>query len=386
MTERQEHARAMAVDLITDYIIHCGARRGSGQDAGPAILAASLSSVAPDAKDLCLRALKRWLNDVPDAFTGVGAFGGLGGLLSGLRTATALSPAVTPAYSALCARTNEWLTQQRWRHSSVTWPDYDLFFGPAGVVRAGLSVDCPPDMVVPALRHLIAMAATEGLLAFRGGPEIDQRSAFNIGRINTGLGHGLTGVASALNHAIRVAGQENARPALRRICEWLVQQTYVDKTGLVTWPPAGRLPEDADVTHRRQAWCYGTPGVSWTLWEAADTLADDAMRELAEEAMVSFCDVFDENRLDHDDAGEDIAVCHGAAGILAIADAYARHTTVATAPLRDRMLDYLIERAARVRDHGRRDMSLLTGAGGMAAVALTATGADRQWLHHIAVR
>jgi class I lanthipeptide synthase len=389
MTQRHEQVRALAVDLLTDYITDNGPRQGSGQDAGPAILAANLFSVAPEAEDLCLRGLKHWLNNVPDIFAGVGAFGGLGGLLSGLRTARALCPAVAPAYSALCSRTNEWLGQQRWRRAGVSWPDYDLFFGPAGAVRAGLSVDCPPGMADPAIGHLVAMAATDRLVAFCGGPEIDQRSAFNIGRINTGLGHGLAGVASALSHAVRVAGHDYARPALRQICRWLVEQTYLDDAGLLTWPPVGPLPGETVGTHRRQAWCYGTPGVSWTLWEAADTLADEAMRELAEDAMASFVTVFDEARyLDPaDDKCEDLALCHGAAGTLAVADAFALHTSVAGAPaLRDRMLDYLIERAARIRQCGRNDISLLTGAAGMAAVALTATGADRQWLHHIAVR
>jgi len=387
MTDREDRTLGLAVDLLTEYVDDIKTRSGSGQDAGPAILAATLFSVAPDAEDLCLRALKRWLNDMPAVFRGVGAFGGLGGLLSGLRAVTALTDAVGPAYSALCSQTPEWLAHERWRTNDVSWPDYDLFFGPAGVIRAGLYPGGPPDMVAPALKHLISMALTEELEAFRGGPEIDQRSAFNIGRVNTGLGHGMAGVASALAHALRGSGYESARPALRRICDWLVAQTYTDDIGLITWPPVGGLDQESFGTRRRQAWCYGTPGVSWTLWEAADPLADDAIRELAEDAMTSFIAVFDESLHLDRDAGENLAVCHGAAGILAIADAYARFTLVSSArALRDHLLDYLIDHAAALREHGRHDMSLLTGAGGVAAVALTATGAERQWLHHIAVR
>jgi hypothetical protein len=246
-------------------------------------------------------------------------------------------------------------------------------------------------MFEPAVQHLVAMCESPGLEAFRAGEEIDPRSSFNVGRINTGLGHGLAGVASALHHAANVLGEEHrCLPALERVCDWLEQETIVvGARELITWPPVGAEGQPPMVgADRPQAWCYGTPGVAWTLWDAAGTLEDATKRTLAYDAMRSFCRVFHEEL--HVDAGspsEALSICHGVAGMLAVADAFSRHASLPEAErLRAHLTGLLLDRDDDIRLLAATDMTILSGAGGILSVLVTSIGGDRRWLPQVALR
>jgi hypothetical protein len=117
-------------------------------------------------------------------------------------------------------------------------------------------------------------------------------------------------------------------------------------------------------------------------------LGDSALQVLGEEAMRSFCRVFDVDFHYHMyDASEELAICHGAAGTLAVADAFARHAGMSdAAALRDDLARYLLERVDQLADIARTDMTMLGGAGGILAVLLTAHGGTRSWLSLIALR
>ncbi|WP_345027551.1 lanthionine synthetase LanC family protein [Cellulomonas oligotrophica] len=271
----------------------------------------------------------------------------------------------------------------------VGWADYDLFHGPAGLVLAGAARAADTAVVAPAARHL-AGACDAALSGLRAGTDVDPRSAFNVGRVNTGVGHGAAGVASALRHAAETLddGQQYL-PALRRVCAWLLEQAYLTDDGLVTWPPVGR--DGAPATghaDRRQAWCYGTPGVAWALLEAGRVLHDPDLRTLGTEAMASFCRVFDPDlHLEAHGSAEGLAVCHGAAGTLAVADAFARHADLdAAAVLRASLLAHLARHADDVRAVAATDMTTLTGASGVVATMLVAQGAARDHLPQLTLR
>jgi hypothetical protein len=121
------------------------------------------------------------------------------------------------------------------------WVDYDLFRGPAGLVLAGASNSGPTEPFVPAVRHLAHLCDAPSLERMRAGTEISEPSAFNIGRINTGMGHGVAGVASALRHAVETLDDGNDyRQALRFACDWLVEEAYLADRDFITWPPVGR--------------------------------------------------------------------------------------------------------------------------------------------------
>jgi hypothetical protein len=204
------------------------------------------------------------------------------------------------------------------------------------------------------------------------------------------MGHGVTGVASALRHAVETFedGSEY-RPALRRACDWLVGEAYLADRDFITWPVVGREGAKASGSaDRRQAWCYGTPGVAWTLWDAGRVLGDPSLQVLGEEAMQSFCRVFNiDFSFPIHDIAEELAICHGVAGTLAVADAFARYAGLREAAnLRGRLDQYLVDRVDQIADIASTDMTILNGASGIVSVMLSVHGGARSWLCQIALR
>ena len=390
MSNVQEQIVQIAHDTLAEYAANPGSSSMCGQDAGPMVLAASLLSIDAKFKSTADAVLERWVAELPEDVSGVGAFGGLGGFIAGLDAAMQFSGKVERLYRAVCARTEDWLSQVQWRSSQVAWEDYDFFTGPAGVILAGATRDCNCKMFRPAVHHLTTMCEDAGLEAFRAGDKIDPRSAFNVGRINTGLGHGLAGVASALHHAAKVLnGSTECLRSLRRVCDWLSRESFVNSRGLITWPPVGADGASPIAGFdRRQAWCYGTPGVAWTLWDASRTLGDAVMEALARRAMKTFCRGFDEDLyIDPGPPSEALSICHGAAGTLAVADAFFRHAGLEDADvLCARLTRFLLDRPIEICSLGATNMTILSGAAGIMSVLLTSCGGDRAWLHQIALR
>jgi hypothetical protein len=115
--------------------------------------------------------------------------------------------------------------------------------------------------------------------------------------------------------------------------------------------------------------------VAWTLWDAGRVLDDPRLRRRATRAMESYCIGLLRPELP---PAIDLTFRTGAAGTLAVADAFARHAELPDArELRDRIAEQLIDRLDDVREG---DPLLLDGACGVLAALLTAAGADRRWL------
>ena len=359
-------------------------------DPGPMVLTNVAYSTGALSRDLVQQVSRRWFDDLPNAIHSLGSFGGMGGFIAGVRALIAIDNEFASVIDGLLDQTRQLLAHAQWRTSDVAWVDYDLFRGPAGLVLAGASTSYRTDPFVPAARHLARLCDHPGLEGLRAGTEISPPSAFNIGRINTGMGHGVTGVASALRHAVETFEDgDEYRPALRRACDWLVAEAYLAERDFITWSPVGRDGEKASgVADRRQAWCYGTPGVAWTLWDAGRVLGDSSLQILGEEAMRSFCRVFNTDfHFPIHDINEEVGICHGAAGTLAVADAFARYAALReAAELRDHLDRYLLDRIDQIFDIARTDMTMLNGAGGIVSVMLSGHGGDRSWLCQIALR
>jgi hypothetical protein len=230
------------------------------------------------------------------------------------------------------------------------------------------------------------------LSAFRLRLHRAEQPRWDLGRINTGVAHGVAGVAAALCVACEFLGtSDEYATALQHLCRWLAGEAYRDAWGVLTWPPAGRDGDSPPATASpRQAWCYGTPGVAWTLWEAGRVLGSPAPQELATEAMASFCAAFAEERyLTDAEPGlrDSLAFCHGAAGTMAVADAFARHAGLAPATvLRDRIEGVLLTRLEEIPLLGEQSMLLLNGATGVLAALLTVQGGSRSWLTQYGLR
>lgn len=365
----------------------------SETDAGPAILASLAFERGAIEDDVVDGVLARWVQVQQSRLSGhPGLFGGLAGLWLGARTAARHRPRLCAVVDSLGDALATYAARGAWRDDAVAWHDYDLVSGPAGVVLAS-TIEAPGDgcgAAMAAARHLAALCRSEGLEHLRvASYRDDEQRSWNHGRINTGLAHGVGGVVAGLTAAVRAHDVPELRDALRRASRWLARESYVDGHGLVTWPPAaleGAAPPT--VPSRRQAWCYGTPGLAWVLWDGGQVLGDADLVALAEQAMRSYCAAFEPSRyLDPAPLGDALGVCHGAAGILAVADAFAVHAGLpAAAALAHALEHHLLERMDQVRRLSAMDMTLLTGASGIGAVLLTRRGGSRAWLGALALR
>ncbi|HEX4788677.1 MAG TPA: lanthionine synthetase LanC family protein [Actinospica sp.] len=364
-------------------------------DPGIPVLARLVAAVDPAAAVTASAAATAWARTAGRGPARIGLLnGGLAGTLAGLRLAAWRQPPLRAAADKLRDHLAHRATRDL-RTESVSFADYDLISGPAGVLLALCATDPPaPEHLRTLTEHLAALCDRDGLPrlrigAYRNHPHL----AWVHGRINTGMAHGVAGLISALTAVTRRVGADPALiGALGRATHWLASQAYEDGLGIPSWPGAGldgAAPPAAAA--RRQAWCYGTPGVAWALFDAADALGDQAAARRAADVFTALADRFDPAFHLHGDRPEDLlGLCHGAAGVLAVADAFDRHARLPAATvLRNRLVRHLL---ARLEDapvpaaHG-----LLEGAPGILAALLTATcgekgEAPRAWLTCLGLR
>lgn len=380
----------LSIEVLVKYLQRKPLSQGMyAHEPGPPILVAAASFNGGLPSDLGHQVAEKWLLEQGMPARSLGAFGGLGGLLAGYHALSRFDAKYRPFGDVLSNMAQGTLSKVAWRTKDVGWRHYDLFQGPSGLLLGGLAHRNWMKPLMPAAMHLERLCMSPQLENLRGGPDILEPSEFNIGRINTGMAHGVAGVASALKHVIDITDEsEKFDAALRRCCDWLLGEAFMSKTGLITWPPVGceggsRVPEQ-----RPQAWCYGTPGVAWTLWDCGRVLRDSTLQLLGIHAMRSFCNFFDvDKHLRGPEPSDILAVCHGAAGILAVADAFARHAGLKEAHSLTRSLTRKIrchfDEVVRMAD---LHIDMLNGATGIASVLLATSGGDRNWLSLLALR
>lgn len=367
-------------------------------DAGPAVLASLVARhIRPEESDPASRALATWLRciqagpslrsstlaggeDFPTV-THTGAFSwGLAGCFLGAQFASKTWPRLSGLAASFRSILLERAAMRPWQLRGVSWPDYDVVTGPAGIVLA-LATDpaCFPAWVLPTAAHLATLCDTDDLQRLRvGAYQGEQLRGWNYGRINTGVAHGVAGVVAALRATAEIVGlHDEIAILLQRATRWLVAQSFTDSRGVVTWLSRdlnGDSPPLRAV--RRQGWCYGTPGVAWTLWEAGRVLGDFDLQAFALHSARSFLSAYEDTfYLDS------FGICHGAAGLLLIADAFARYTKLAGATeLRDHLQRHLLEHLEPVVQSIVRDPALLSGSSGALAAMLTLCQGDRAWL------
>lgn len=141
------------------------------------------------------------------------------------------------------------------------------------------------------------------------GVEVDPSGA-----ANTGMAHGIAGPLALLSIAhlagYSVAGQCTA---IREAAHWLLRWRT---DGIATWPPhvTGRELDTgvaAPVPGRRDAWCYGIPGISRALALAGQAIGDPALTEAAQAAISSLT-----TRPNCQWDVDGPTLCHGYAGAL----------------------------------------------------------------------
>jgi hypothetical protein len=363
-------------------------------DPGVPVLAALVHGTGvPGADESAARAVAVWARTAGRGPGHRGLYdGGLAGTLVGLR----VGARVQPRLHAAADRLRDHLVRSapaRHRHSEqVTFPDYDLIVGPSGILLALCAGARPaPHEIEPFAGYLAALCDADDLPRLRtagyaGHPYLDWLD----GRINTGLGHGVAGVAAALTAAVRRLGPDpGLLRALRHATGWLTRQSFVDDRAIRTWDGAGLDGPPPAGARARQAWCYGAPGVSWALWDAADASGDQETAAWAAAAFTTLAEHYDEDfHLFGDRPSDLLGLCHGAAGVLAVADAFDRHAALpAAAGLKARLLSHVQDRLPAVEALGKECMGLLGGAAGpLCALLTTVHGASRAWLPCLALR
>jgi len=226
--------------------------------------------------------------------------------------------------------------------SGMRAAEFDVISGAAGMVAFLLPLRDDPD-AAHALRVLLSGLTAlldetpDGLprwftpASMLGDPSTIAH--YPHGNLNCGLAHGVPGPLAALalahHDGVRVAGMGDA---IRRTADWLVQERITDAWG-VTWPYAVPLiasegtplrPAPASARSSaasRSAWCYGGAGVARALWLAGEALDDDALRDVAIDAVETVL------RRPASERGVSApTLCHGVGGLLAVVLRFASDT------------------------------------------------------------
>ena len=360
-----------------------------GLDFGVPVLAGLLTSAAAEGADY-RHAVLAWVRGHRVAELHPGLFArGLTGFLVGLDHACAVEPALRRLIGPVRDRLVGWTRTAR-PTARLGFRDYDLILGISGAVT-GLATlpDRAPEHLRPGVRYLLRLCRTDGLAGLRIGDDGGQAlSTWTTGRINHGMAHGCTGVLAALLAARPVldgAERDQVADAVAAIARHLSAATYRDVRGVLSWPHAS-IDGPSDSPPQRQGWCYGTPGVAWQLTEAGRALDDRGLVALGEAAMDSLSAAWDDEYYLRPRVPTDqLALCHGAAGVLAVARAFDRARQERTSSLADHLDTLLRNRIADVDRLADTDPTMLTGAGGVLATLLTGS-AFAAWLRCFGLR
>ncbi|GAA2302067.1 hypothetical protein GCM10010149_59230 [Nonomuraea roseoviolacea subsp. roseoviolacea] len=214
------------------------------------------------------------------------------------------------------------LQEARLRQASGEPPslaEFDLIRGLTGLAALFLTRAEPPPLLEQVLAHLVSLAqpvAVDGR-ALPGWWSMDGPGHEEMpgGHSNNGVAHGIAGPLAVLSlaarHGIQVPGQ---RDAIEVFARWL------DRYGCRYWITLGELTttELPPPLPARPSWCYGQLGIARAQQLAALALHDPARQLTAENTVMgALADPACLSRI------TDATLCHGWAGLLAVARAVA---------------------------------------------------------------
>lgn len=186
------------------------------------------------------------------------------------------------------------IKQLKFNPSNLNSMTYDYVTGISGVLSyllASVTKDNSEKCIAHILYFLTKLASNDN--SFFNLPEHmireEERNNFPSGYFDTGFAHGITGVLAILSKALimgyKVEGQEKAIQALVEQIKNL-QTTY---NGLQeVWPPK-KAPstEKQGKAAYRDGWCYGRPGISYSLLQASSALRDKSLKQYSIDTMAS---------------------------------------------------------------------------------------------------
>lgn len=315
-----------------------------------------------------------------------GVFNGAGALAASLILGTPYLP--DPGrHTDSVRRSARWLasratTMAAWQQdrrdagdAGTPWQTFDVINGLAGIGRILLAAaQMGHDDAEPGLH-----AACDSLAAMIETPDGERpgwwrpasrhpaalADPHNIDAANTGLAHGIAGPLAFLA-ACQVTGYGSARTAgaIRAAAAWLLAWRSGD-----SWPPQVTADDLAGTAAspstrgRRDAWCYGAPGIGIALLAAGRALDDPSLSAAglaAIDALAARPETWDV---------EGPTLCHGVSGVLLCADA-AGSTGTADAAIAELTAQYdpRLPLLFQHSDHGKAtsEPGLLVGAAGIA--------------------
>jgi lantibiotic biosynthesis protein len=302
--------------------------------AGTALLHARLASVDPM---FAQAAVRHWAaaSQNPGPYRGVaGIFSSPGGLAASLVIGSAYLPD-PDLQRAVTVRAVRWLAaravdlahgrEEHLRAGGVgtPWPIYDAINGLAGIGRVLLAAltagyDMAESGLLAALRSLTAMIDTQ--YGGRPGwwlPAGERSSAVTVhpsGAAITGMAHGIAGPVSLLATAHAAGWSVTGQcAAVQRAAHWLLRWRTDAGHSWAPYVTGDELDSDTAVptAGRRDAWCYGAPGIGRALILAGGALADPRLSTVGDAAITSLS----ERPADLWDV-EGPTLCHGYAGVL----------------------------------------------------------------------
>lgn len=282
------------------------------------------------------------------------------------------------------------------RAEDVNVPDYDVISGIAGWAAA-LSLRPAAGEVGGTLWELADVLAAllddqDGLPRLRVparylDPEF--ATAALGGSEDCGLAHGMPGVLAALALLVTDGLVEPTDEVLRAL-DWGARRLAA-VTDDLEWPSMLLRDENGTVTpmgtRGRWGWCYGTPGVAWGLWAAGRALGETRFQDLAVRAVRGLA-----GRAGGPAWPKSSTVCHGVAGVMLLADSFARVTGDDELRLRTgELIDEVVGHYDPNLTFGFQDIEnqgnavdnpgLLNGAAGVSLALLTVADiAPRHWL------
>ncbi|WIM40591.1 lanthionine synthetase C family protein [Paenibacillus sp. PK4536] len=146
------------------------------------------------------------------------------------------------------------------------------------------------------------------------------------GNFNLGLSHGISGplllLSKAWKQGIKREGQDQA---IRKMADFLLQfaseeDHHLFWKGFISWKEFESGHASTEESFRRDAWCYGNPGIGLALWYAGTALEEPLYSDLAitnlKETVQDIHSIFSPT------------FCHGYAGILQILQTIDKQSSV----------------------------------------------------------
>lgn len=207
---------------------------------------------------------------------------------------------------------------------------HDVVQGLSGIGRYALENLSDPrfyELAEKIIVHLIARIQPFLLNGYKiPGWYLSENDPIHLGsqgpirlNFNLGLAHGVTGILALFSLASLKGLEVNGQlEAIRLIADWIRSKSFV-KDGVTQWSDAvtweeevGKIPQRKEA-RRRPAWCYGSLGISRSLFLAAKALGDQELRSFA---LTAFRQIFSGKQTDWEIVSP--SLCHGMAGFLLI--------------------------------------------------------------------